>query len=43
MNNSEIICIAYSGEKVNSGEMDINDLAPALLAFSDLIGECNKI
>ena len=43
MGTSEFICIAYSGEKVNTGEMDINDLAPALLAFSDLIGECNKI
>ena len=40
---SKTVCIAYSGSKVDSGEMDINALAPALLSFSDLIAESNRI
>lgn len=39
----EKICIAYCGEAVDTGMMDINDLAPALLSFGELIYESNKI
>ncbi len=34
--------IAYNGPALTSGEMDVHDLAPALLAFADLIDNANK-
>lgn len=39
----ESLCIAYAGEKVDNGSMDVNDFAPALLAFGDLVSEANKV
>ena len=43
MKNKTKICIAYVGESVSDGTMDVNELAPALLALSNLIAESNKI
>ena len=43
MMNEQTVCIAYCGESVDNGIMDVNQLAPALLAFGDLIHECNHI
>ena len=37
------INLIYKGYNVDSGRMEINDLAPALLSFSDLIVTSNKI
>lgn len=37
------IKIAYCGEAVDTGKMDINLLAPALLSLSNLIQESNRI
>lgn len=42
MQEQETICVAYTGEAVNDGTMDINELAPALLALSNLISEANQ-
>ena len=36
------ICVAYTGEAVNDGTMDANELAGALLALSSLVSEANQ-
>lgn len=35
--------IAYTGEALENGAMDINDLAPALLAFAELVKRANVL
>jgi hypothetical protein len=35
--------LAYDGEALKSGSIDVNDLAPSLLSLSDLIDESNKL
>lgn len=42
MQERTTICVAYTGEAVNDGTMEINELAPALLALSNLISEANQ-
>lgn len=39
----EYFQVIYDGESLVSNEMDIRDLAPALLAISDIFDEANKI
>ena len=39
----ETICIAYTGENVDNGSMSVNDLAPALISLTHLIGEANRL
>ncbi len=34
--------IAYVGEALENGEMEVRDLVPALLAFSDLVENANR-
>ena len=34
MREQETICVAYTGESVNDGTMDANELAAALLALN---------
>ena len=43
MKEQATVCIAYTGTAVNNGTMDVAELAPALLALSNLIGEANQI
>lgn len=43
MKEKATICVAYIGEAVNDGTMNVNELAPALLALSNFIGEANRI
>ena len=40
--SKKVITIAYCGPAVDNGTMDVRDLAPALLAFSDFIRAANK-
>ena len=42
MSEQATICVAYKGEAVNDGTMDVNELAPALLALSNFIDEANR-
>lgn len=43
MAEAKKIRIAYVGEALNNGAMDINDLAPALLAFANLVKRTNTV
>lgn len=40
---SRKVRIAYNGPALSNGEMDVRDLAPALLAFADLVNKANTI
>lgn len=42
MQEQTTICVAYTGEAVNDGTMNANELALALLALSNLISEANQ-
>jgi hypothetical protein len=43
MGNTAHFQIVYDGPVLDSHEMDVNDLAPALLAISELLEEANQI
>lgn len=43
MNQKEFFQVVYDGEALQNHEMDVRDLAPALLAMSDLLDEANRI
>lgn len=43
MNEIEKVRIAYDGVALENGSMDVRDLAPALIAFSDLIKRANNL
>lgn len=43
MENVQKLRIAYVGEALNTGAMDISDLAPALLAFGNLVKRANQL
>ena len=40
--SSAAFSIAFEGEPFNDGEIDIRDLAPALLALGDVVQSANK-
>lgn len=41
--NFEKVRIAYAGPALEDGAMDVNDLAPALIAFAGLVNRANKV
>lgn len=43
MNQKEYFQVVYDGKALQHNEMDVRDLAPALLAISDVLDEANKI
>ncbi len=43
MNISKKARIAYNGPALESGAMDVRDLAPALIAFADLVDNANRV
>lgn len=43
MDISRKVRIAYNGPGLSSGEMDVRDLAPALLAFASLVNKANEV
>lgn len=43
MSNKEFFHIIYDGPALQNNEMDVRDLAPALIALSDLFDEANNI
>lgn len=43
MAQKEYFQVVYDGEALQHNEMDVRDLAPALLAISDVLDEANKI
>jgi len=43
MSQKEYFQVVYDGDALQHNEMDVRDLAPALLAISDLLDEANKI
>ncbi len=43
MSQKEYFQVVYDGEALQQNEMDVRDLAPALLAISDVLDEANKI
>ncbi len=43
MSQKEYFQVVYDGEALQNNEMDVRDLAPALLAISDVLDETNKI
>jgi len=42
-NNSVTAQVAYDGEGLRTGSMDVRDLAPALLAIGDLLQSSNRV
>lgn len=43
MAQKEYFQVIYDGSALSSSEMDVRDLAPALLAISDVLDEANKV
>lgn len=41
--SKERLHIAYCGDSVDNGSMDVNMLAPALLSIGDLVSEANNV